>query len=73
MTDQPASKAAKPFSPETRMEDAVAADPNVPVRLMRFHIGGCSLCGFEPADTIAKVADDNGVPLDRLLAALNEP
>lgn len=53
------------------MKDAVAADPNLPVVLMRFHIGGCSLCGFEEDDTIATVAADNGVPLERLLAALN--
>ena len=59
------------FTADTVMEDAMNADPNLPVVLMQFHIGGCSLCGFEPDDTIAKVAEDNGVPLDRLLAALN--
>lgn len=64
-------KASKPFAPDTIMADAMAADPNLPVTLMGFHIGGCSLCGFEPDDTIAKVAEDNGVPLERLLAAMN--
>ncbi len=59
------------FTPETTMADALAADPDLPVALMKFHIGGCSLCGFEPDDTIAKVAEDNGIPTDRLLAALN--
>ena len=59
------------FTADTRMEDAIRQDPNLPVVLMRFHVGGCSLCGFEPDDTIGKVADDNGIPLDRLLAALN--
>ena len=63
--------AQKPFTPDTTMERAMAADPNLPVVLMKFHIGGCSLCGFEPTDTIAKVAEDNGVPLDRLLEAVN--
>lgn len=61
----------RPFTPETTMADAMAADPNLPVTLMSFHIGGCTLCGFEPDDTIAKVAEDNGVPLERLLAAMN--
>ncbi len=59
------------FDADTTMEEAIAADPNLPVVLMRFHIGGCSLCGFEPEDTIAKVAEDNGVPLQRLLDAMN--
>ena len=59
------------FTQDTTMVEAMAADPNLPVVLMRFHIGGCSLCGFEPEDTIAKVAEDNGVPVERLLAALN--
>ena len=65
------SLGAPSFTAETRMEEAMAADPNLPVILMQFHIGGCSLCGFEPDDTIAKVAEDNGVPLNRLLGAMN--
>ena len=57
----------------TLMGDAMARDPNLPVVLMQFHIGGCSMCGFENDDTIAKVAEDNGVPVERLLAAINAP
>ncbi len=60
------------FTPETLMRDAMSQAPNLPVVLMRFHIGGCDMCGFENDDTVAKVAEDNGVPLDRLLAAMNE-
>ena len=63
----------RPFTTETTMDEAMAADPNLPVVLMKFHIGGCSLCGFEPGDTIAKVAEDNGIPVDRLLEAMNSP
>ena len=59
------------FTPQTTMQEAMATDPNLPVVLMQFHIGGCSLCGFEPEDTIAKVAEDNGVLLDHLLGAMN--
>ncbi len=61
----------RPFTAETRIGDAVSVDPDLPVVLMRFHIGGCSLCGFEPEQTIAEVAEDNGVPVEALLAALN--
>ena len=53
------------------MGDAMAHAPNLPVVLMQFHIGGCNMCGFENEDTIAKVAVDNGVPVDRLLEAIN--
>ena len=69
MTDS--APVQRPFGPETRMGDALRADPNLPVVLMRFHIGGCSMCGFEEADTIAQVAEDNGVPVADLLAAMN--
>lgn len=61
----------KPFTAETRMEDVMRANPDLAVILMRFHIGGCSLCGFEPDDTVARVAEDNGVPTAILLAAVN--
>ncbi len=59
------------FTPETKMAEAMAQDPNLPVVLMQFHIGGCTMCGFEEDDTIRQVSEDNGVPLDRLLDALN--
>lgn len=60
------------FTPETKMGEAMAKNPNLPVVLMQFHIGGCNMCGFENDDTIAKVAEDNGVPMDRLLTAMNQ-
>jgi hypothetical protein len=50
----------------------LSADPSLGMVLMRdFHLGGCSHCGFNPQDTIEKVAEQNGIPTDRLLAALN--
>jgi len=36
-----------------------------------FHLGGCRNCGFNPHDSIENVAMQNGIPTDRLLAALN--
>ncbi len=71
MTNTDTTKAEKPFTAETLMGAAMRSDPNLPVVLMRFHIGGCSLCGFEEGDTIAQVAEDNGVPLQVLLDAMN--
>lgn len=56
---------------DTTMEAALRLNPDLPMILMRFHIGGCSMCGFEPLDTVAQVAADNGVPLATLLEALN--
>ena len=60
------------FTAETTMLEALTADPSLGMVLMRdFHLGGCSNCGFEPNESIANVAADNGIPTDRLLAALN--
>ena len=64
---QPATR----FTAESKMGDVLAQSPTARYALMQFHIGGCSHCGFEASDTVQKVAQDNGVPLDRLLQALN--
>ncbi|MBL8756056.1 MAG: disulfide oxidoreductase, partial [Planctomycetes bacterium] len=34
-------------------------------------LGGCRNCGFNPDDSIANVAMQNGIPVERLLAAMN--
>lgn len=63
---------ARKFTPQTTMLEALTADPSLGMVLMRnFHLGGCSNCGFEPNDSIENVAAQNGIPADRLLAALN--
>jgi hypothetical protein len=60
------------FNPKTTMLEALTADPSLGMVLMRdFHLGGCRNCGFNPHDTIEQVAMQNGIPTDRLLAALN--
>ena len=69
---QTPARGADPLTGESTMSQALAGDPNLPIVLMRFHIGGCSLCGFEPEQTVAEVAEDNGVPLEVLLEALND-
>jgi hypothetical protein len=60
------------FTPQSTMLECLTADPSLGMVLMRdFHLGGCRNCGFNPHDTIENVAMQNGIPTDRLLAAMN--
>ncbi|MBL8750633.1 MAG: hypothetical protein JNK78_15850 [Planctomycetes bacterium] len=60
------------FNAKTTLLEALTADPSLGMVLMRdFHLGGCRNCGFNPHDSIEEVATQNGIPTDRLLAALN--
>jgi hypothetical protein len=60
------------FNPKTTMLECLTADPSLGMVLMRdFHIGGCRNCGFDPHSSIEEVAQQNGIPTERLLAALN--
>jgi hypothetical protein len=60
------------FTGKTTLLEALTADPSLGMVLMRdFHLGGCRNCGFEPNDSIETVAMQNGIPTERLLAALN--
>ena len=60
------------FTAQTTMLEALTADPSLGMVLMRdFHLGGCSNCGFNPHDSIDSVAMQNGIPTERLLAAMN--
>jgi hypothetical protein len=69
--DDQKSDATK-FTAQTTMLEALTADPSLGMVLMRdFHLGGCTNCGFEPNESIANVAAENGIPTERLLAALN--
>lgn len=69
---QPKNETATRFTGQTTMLEALTVDPSLGMVLMRdFHLGGCSNCGFNPHDTIENVASQNGIPTDRLLAALN--
>jgi hypothetical protein len=60
------------FTETDTMNRVLEAAPQARAVLMRYHIGGCNHCGFESADTVRKVAEDNGIPPRSLLAALNE-
>ena len=66
------SKPAATFTAANTMLEVLTADPTLGMVLMRdFHLGGCSHCGFNPHDTIETVAAQNGIPTERLVAALN--
>ncbi|HEX6813228.1 MAG TPA: hypothetical protein VF384_16520 [Planctomycetota bacterium] len=70
--NDPTTTQKKRFTPKTTLLEVLTADHTLGSVLMRdFHIGGCRNCGFNPQDSIETVAEQNGIPTDRLLAALN--
>ena len=72
MTEDSKTANSTRFTAQTTMLEALTADPSLGMVLMRdFHLGGCSNCGFDPNESIEMVAGNNGIPTDRLLAALN--
>jgi hypothetical protein len=72
MTNTTDNQQSGRFSAKTTMLEALTADPSLGMVLMRdFHLGGCRNCGFNPSDSIETVAMQNGIPTERLLAALN--
>lgn len=47
---------------KTKMQDVLAAYPAAKqVLIDRYHLGGCSSCGYEPTDTLEKVLSGKGV------------
>ncbi len=60
------------FTSKSTLRECLTADPSLGMVLMRdFHLGGCRNCGFNPDDSIENVATQNGIPVPRLLAAMN--
>jgi rhodanese-related sulfurtransferase len=50
------------ITPDMTMEEVMQAAPAAQRALFqRYHVGGCSACGFEPHDTLGKVAKDHNV------------
>lgn len=46
----------KPISPDTRMEEILAHYPSAKRALFqKFHIGGCSSCGYQMSETLEEV------------------
>lgn len=50
------------ITPDMTMEEILAVAPSAQRALFqRYHIGGCSACGFQPTDTLAEVAKDHNL------------
>ena len=48
--------------PEMTMEQILAIAPAAQRALFqRYHVGGCSSCGFQPSDTLAQVCKDHNI------------
>ena len=51
-----------PIQPSMTMEQILAIAPSAQRALFqRYHIGGCSSCGFQPTDTLAQVCKDHNI------------
>jgi rhodanese-related sulfurtransferase len=60
------------FSLDTSMNEVERTFPFAKVLLhAKFHLGGCSKCGYEPEETIAEVANKHSKDKNALLEALN--
>jgi rhodanese-related sulfurtransferase len=52
---------SEPISPQSPMSAVLEKFPGAQRALFRkYHIGGCSSCGFQPAETLAEVCARNG-------------
>ena len=70
---KPGAAKAPRFTAQSTMVEVLTADPRLGMVLMRdFHLGGCRNCGFNPHDSIEAVAQQNGIPTERLLGAMNQ-
>lgn len=50
------------ITPDMTMEQILAIAPAAQRALFqRYHIGGCSSCGFQPTDTLAQVCKDHNI------------
>ena len=59
----------------TTMEEILSAYPSAKLGLFRrYHIGGCTACGYQPADTLAQVMMDHNIsdPLESVIACILE-
>ena len=57
------------------MEEILSAYPSAKLGLFRrYHIGGCTACGYQPADTLEQVMVDHNIsdPLESVIACILE-
>jgi rhodanese-related sulfurtransferase len=56
------SNAQIEISPSMTMEEIMGVAPAAQRALFqRYHVGGCSACGFQPTDTLAQVCKDHNI------------
>src|SRR6476660_5797287 len=58
------------ISPQATMREVLEAYPGAQRALFRkYHIGGCSSCGFQPSETLEQVCQrNNNLAVDEVLA-----
>ncbi len=62
MSHQSSAAAAPQIDPSMTMEQILAVVPAAQRALFqRYHVGGCSSCGFQPTDTLAQVCKDHNI------------
>jgi rhodanese-related sulfurtransferase len=63
------------ISASTTMEEILSAYPSAKLGLFRrYHIGGCTACGYQPTDTLEQVMGDHNIsdPLEAVIACILE-
>ncbi|HEX4999453.1 MAG TPA: rhodanese-like domain-containing protein [Terriglobia bacterium] len=73
--ETPGESPAKPdeLSGAWRMSQVLEAFPSAQRALFqKYHIGGCSSCGYEPSDTLASVARSHGVEPEEIVRFIKE-
>ena len=67
-TPPPQSTDPKDLSGDWTMEQVTTVFPSSQRTLFqRYHVGGCSSCGFQPADTLATVATNHGLDVNEVV------
>ncbi len=63
------------IGPNTTTGEILSAYPSAKLGLFRrYHVGGCSACGYQPTDTLAEVCREHNItdPLDTVIACIRE-
>ena len=64
----PESTDPKDLSPGWTMEQVTKIFPSAQRALFqKYHVGGCSSCGFQPADTLTSVAMNHGLDVNEVI------
>lgn len=69
-----APEALPPLAGDTRMGDLLKLYPGAQRALFaKYHIGGCSSCGFQPTETLSEVcARNEGIPVAEAIQCIQE-